>query len=176
MFVSLRILLLKQFVFCYKSEFSKIVFYWDNKSFRKRAPAFSKISWVLSCFPVSVHYRHHRWHLHSALSSVSALYIVYQRNGDGEAKSPACRAGVREAVLHTLKQGTRLSPQVRIPNVMWRSGGKHNSIGVDVFFLTLLILGSMEEILLMFMEVSTRVGSWQKLCMGKRYVLLSETN
>ena len=33
----------------------------------------------------------------------SELNIVYQRNGDGEAKSPACRAGVCEAVLHTLK-------------------------------------------------------------------------
>lgn len=45
--------------------------------------------------------------------SVSALNIVYQRNGDGEAKSPACRAGVREAVLHTLKQGTRFPAQVK---------------------------------------------------------------
>lgn len=45
-------------------------------------------------------------------SSVSALNIVYQRNGDGEAKSPACRAGVCEAVLHTLKQGTRFPAQV----------------------------------------------------------------
>lgn len=43
---------------------------------------------------------------------ISALNIVYQRNGDGEAKSPACRAGVCEAVLHTLKQGTRFSAQV----------------------------------------------------------------
>lgn len=43
---------------------------------------------------------------------VSALNIVYQRNGDGEAKSPACRAGVCEAVLHTLEQGTRFSAQV----------------------------------------------------------------
>lgn len=37
-----------------------------------------------------------------------ALKIVYQRNGDGEAKSPACRAGVCEAVLHTVEQGTGL--------------------------------------------------------------------
>lgn len=44
--------------------------------------------------------------------SVSAFNIVYQRNGDGEAKSPACRAGVCEAVLHTVKQGTRFSSQV----------------------------------------------------------------
>lgn len=43
---------------------------------------------------------------------ISALNIVYQRNGDGEAKSPACRAGVCEAVLHTLKQSTRFSAQV----------------------------------------------------------------
>lgn len=50
--------------------------------------------------------------LNHGLSSVSALNIVYQRNGDGEAKSPACRAGVREAVLHTLKQGTRFPAQV----------------------------------------------------------------
>ena len=44
--------------------------------------------------------------------SLPALNIVYQRNGDGEAKSPACRAGVCEAVLHTLKQGTRFPAQV----------------------------------------------------------------
>lgn len=43
---------------------------------------------------------------------VSALNIVYQRNGDGEAKSPACRAGVCEAVLYTSKQGTGFSAQV----------------------------------------------------------------
>lgn len=43
---------------------------------------------------------------------ISALIIVYQRNGDGEAKSPACRAGVCEAVLHTVEQGTRLPSQV----------------------------------------------------------------
>lgn len=47
--------------------------------------------------------------LKSFLFSFSALNIVYQRNGDGEAKSPACRAGVCEAVLHTLEQGTRFS-------------------------------------------------------------------
>lgn len=47
-----------------------------------------------------------------SLISFSALNIVYQRNGDGEAKSPACRAGVREAVLHTVKQGTRFPSQV----------------------------------------------------------------
>lgn len=50
--------------------------------------------------------------LNHGLSSVSALNIVYQRNGDGEAKSPACRAGVCEAVLHTLKQGSRFPAQV----------------------------------------------------------------
>lgn len=44
--------------------------------------------------------------------SFLALKIVYQRNGDGEAKSPACRAGVCEAVLHTVEQGTRLPSQV----------------------------------------------------------------
>lgn len=47
-----------------------------------------------------------------SVSSISALNLVYQRNGDGEAKSPACRAGVREAVLHTVEQGTRLPSQV----------------------------------------------------------------
>lgn len=50
--------------------------------------------------------------LNLCLFSVSALNIVYQRNGDGEAKSPACRAGVCEAVLHTVKQGTRFPSQV----------------------------------------------------------------
>lgn len=47
-----------------------------------------------------------------SLSSFSALNLVYQRNGDGEAKSPARRAGVCEAVLHTVEQGTRLPSQV----------------------------------------------------------------
>jgi len=50
--------------------------------------------------------------MNPGLSSISVLNIVYQRNGDGEAKSPACRAGVCEAVLHTVKQGTRFSAQV----------------------------------------------------------------
>lgn len=44
--------------------------------------------------------------------SFSALNTVYQRNGDGQAKSPACRAGVCEAVLHIVKQGTRFPSQV----------------------------------------------------------------
>lgn len=48
----------------------------------------------------------------SSVSSFSAPNLVYQRNGDGEAKSPACRAGVCEAVLHTVKQGTRFPSQV----------------------------------------------------------------
>lgn len=43
---------------------------------------------------------------------VSAPNLVYQRNGDGEAKSPACRAGVCEAVLHTVKQGAGFPTQV----------------------------------------------------------------
>lgn len=51
------------------------------------------------------------------LCNFSELNIVYQRNGDGEAKSPARRAGVCEAVLHTLKQGTRLSSQVSVYRV-----------------------------------------------------------
>lgn len=50
----------------------------------------------------------------TSLFSFSALNLVYQRNGDGEAKSPACRAGVCEAVLHTVKQGTRLPSQVKV--------------------------------------------------------------
>lgn len=70
-------------------------------------------------------------------SSVSALNIVYQRNGDGEAKSPACRAGVCEAVLHTLKQGTRFSPQVRVQNVMWHFG-KNTILQMMTFFSTLV--------------------------------------
>jgi len=34
---------------------------------------------------------------------IAAFDTVYQRNGDGEAKSPAGRAGVRETVLHSAK-------------------------------------------------------------------------
>jgi len=32
---------------------------------------------------------------------IAAFDPVYQRNGDGEAQSPACRAGVRQTVLHS---------------------------------------------------------------------------
>lgn len=38
-----------------------------------------------------------------AVCFILVIQSVDQRNGDGEAKSPACRAGVCEAVLHTSK-------------------------------------------------------------------------
>lgn len=47
--------------------------------------------------------------IHSLLFKLTQIFLitafdtVYQRNGDGEAKSPARRAGVRETVLHSSK-------------------------------------------------------------------------
>lgn len=38
--------------------------------------------------------------------SIAACDTEYQRNGDGEAKSPAGRAGIREAVLYPAEPST----------------------------------------------------------------------
>lgn len=38
--------------------------------------------------------------------SIAVCDTEYQRNGDGEAKSPARRAGVRETVLHSAEQSS----------------------------------------------------------------------
>lgn len=100
------------------------------------------------------------------MSSVPALTIVYQRNGDGEAKSPACRAGVCEAVLHTLKQGTRFPAQVITE---MSCGAKYICAFWGVLKCHIVVpLGFMGGILPMFMGDWTQVGSWQKRCTGKR--------
>lgn len=41
-------------------------------------------------------------------------FSVDQRNGDGEAKSPAGRAGICEAVLYSTEPGTGLLAQVKL--------------------------------------------------------------
>lgn len=50
--------------------------------------------------------------IHSLLFKLTQIFLitafdtVYQRNGDGEAKSPAGRAGICEAVLYSAEPGT----------------------------------------------------------------------